>query len=113
MQSDDLQVRWWALEERLMNELGKKPDLNALLMLIGVQETGLAGTKFTKEQKQDLMHVGICTVLQGGGYYKHTHTDADGWPHFEQLKNLPIMNVIEQENFLKDHAIFYFEQNNN
>lgn len=37
--------------------------------------------------------------------------DQDGWPHFEQLRELPVMNLMEQDNFLKDHVLFYFEQN--
>jgi hypothetical protein len=27
------------------------------------------------------------------------------------LKALPVMNMIEQENFLKDHVLLYFERN--
>jgi hypothetical protein len=36
--------------------------------------------------------------------------DRDGWPHFRQLKALPVMGLIEQENFLKDHILLYFER---
>ena len=32
-----------------------------------------------------------------------------GWPHFIQLKALPEYNMVEQENFLKDHILLYFE----
>jgi len=35
--------------------------------------------------------------------------DNEGWPHFVQLKSLPKYNMIEQENFLKDHILIYFE----
>ncbi|MBS1563475.1 MAG: hypothetical protein JST39_03760, partial [Bacteroidetes bacterium] len=31
--------------------------------------------------------------------------DADGWPHYRQLKTLPVMNLIDQENFMKDHVL--------
>jgi hypothetical protein len=112
MQTDDLQVRWWKLEEALMQRFEKKPDLNAILMLIGVQETNQVGNKFTKEAKQDLMHVGICTVLQPSGYYKFSHKDDEGWPHYDQQKSLPIMDMIEQEHFLKDHVLLYFQNQN-
>jgi len=37
--------------------------------------------------------------------------DSDGWPHFKQLKNLPVMDLIEQEVFLKDHVLLYFDNN--
>ena len=109
--TDDLQARWWKLEEKLMARFGKKPDLESILFLIGIQETGGAGHQFTKEQKQDLMHVAVCTILGQSGYYKHAGWDQDGWPHFDQLKELPVMNLMEQDNFLKDHVLFYFEQN--
>jgi len=36
--------------------------------------------------------------------------DRDGWPHFKQLKALPVMDMIQQENFLKDHILLYFEK---
>ena len=35
--------------------------------------------------------------------------DEEGWPHYRQLKTLPVFNFIEQENFMKDHILLYFE----
>jgi len=110
--SDDLQSRWWRLEEKLMERFGKKPDLEAILFLIGIQEFGEIRKKFTKEQKQDLMHIAVCSLLSHSGYYELERVDEDGWPHFKQLKQMPDMNAIEQENFLKDHILLYFENNN-
>jgi len=106
----DLQQRWWNLEAKLAERFDKKPDMEAILFLIGMQETGFVKEKITKEQKQDLMHVAICTVLSASGYYEFEQKDEDGWPHFKQLKELPAISLIEQENFLKDHILFYFEQ---
>ena len=109
--NDDLQARWWQLEARLAERFNKKPDLESILFLIGVQELGAKTTKFSKEQKQDLMHIAICTLLMPGGYYEFEKKDEDGWPHFRQLKPMPEMNAFEQENFLKDHVLLYFEEN--
>lgn len=108
---DDLQLRWWKLEERLMQKFGKKPDMEAILFLIGIQEFGNIKSKFTKEQKQDLMHVAVCSLLAQSGFYELEGIDNDGWPHFKQLLELPQFNMIEQENFLKDHVLLYFENN--
>lgn len=108
--SDDLQQRWWALEAQLVERFGKKPDLEAVLFLIGLQETGFIQEKISKEQKQDLMHVAVCTVLAQSGYYAVEGKDADGWPHFRQLKELPVMALPDQENFIKDHVLLYFQQ---
>jgi hypothetical protein len=109
---DDLQQRWWNLEAKLVERFGKKPDLETILFLIGVQEFGDIKEKFTKEQKQDLMHIAVCSLLSNSGYYELEGIDVDGWPHFKQLKAMPDMNAIEQENFLKDHVLLYFETNN-
>ncbi len=108
---DDLQLRWWKLEEKLMEKFGKKPDMEAVLFLIGIQEFGNIKSKFTKEQKQDLMHVAVCSLLAQSGYYELEGIDDEGWPHFKQLIELPRFNTIEQENYLKDHVLLYFENN--
>jgi len=108
--TDDLQSRWWGLEEKLMNRFGKKPDMEAILFLIGIQEFGDIRDKFTKEQKQDLMHVAVCSLFAQSGYYELEKVDEEGWPHFKQVKSLPVMSLIEQENFLKDHVLLYFEK---
>ena len=107
--NDDLQTRWWKLEEKLIERFGKKPDVETVLFLIGIQELGDIQKKFSKEQKQDLMHIGICTVLSSSGYYELEKVDEDGWPHFKQLKRLPDLNAFEQESFLKDHILLYFQ----
>lgn len=109
--NDDLQQRWWNLEARLVERFGKKPDMETILFLIGIQEFGDIKEKFTKEQKQDLMHVAVCSLLSKSGYYELEGVDEDGWPHFKQLKPMPEMHMMDQENFLKDHVLLYFEEN--
>ena len=107
---DDLQTRWWNLEAQLVERFGKKPDMETILFLIGIQEFGDIRKKFSKEEKQDLMHIAVCTLFGQSGYYELEGVDDQGWPHFIQLKALPEMTVIEQENFLKDHILLYFDQ---
>lgn len=106
---DDIQERWWNLEAKLVERFGKKPDLETILFLIGIQETGFMEGKITKEQKQDLMHVAVCTLLSSSGYYELEGMDVDNWPHYRQVKELPVQNLFEQEGFLKDHILLYFE----
>ena len=107
--NDDLQQRWWKLEAKLAERFGKKPDMETILFLIGIQEFGQIREKFTKEQKQDLMHVAVCKLLSQSGYYEFEKFDEERWPHFKQVKSMPDMSTIEQENFLKDHILLYFE----
>ncbi len=107
---DDLQVRWLKLRILLKEKYGIKPEMDGILFLIGVQELGTGRQEYSKEQKQDLMHIAVCTVLAPSGYYALTGYDEEGWPHFSQLKPLPEFKLMEQENFLKDHVLLYFEQ---
>ncbi len=110
--NEDVQTRWWQLQGKLLERFGRKPDLETVLYLIGIQELALEKTEFSKEEKQDLMHIGICTVLSSSGYYILDGRDDDGWLHFTQLNQLPEMTALEQENFIKDHVLLYFEQIN-
>lgn len=109
MNHSDLQIRWWKLEEKLLQKFGKKPNIEAILFLIGLQETGFISEKLKKEQKQDLMNVAVCTLLAQSGYFILEKIDKDGWPHFKQLKEIKIESVFEQEDFLKDHILLYFD----
>lgn len=107
--TDDLQSRWWQLEAKFMDRFGKKPDMETILMLIGIQELHSTKQKFSKEQKQDLMHIAVCTLLSQSGYYILEKYDEEGWPHFAQAKELPAYDIKAQEEFLKDHILLYFE----
>jgi hypothetical protein len=108
--SNDLFVRWMNLEQQLMQRFGKKPDLESVLFLIGIQEFGEIRTKFTKEQKQDLIHVAVCHLLSQSGYFEFERTDEEGWPHFKQLKTIHTMSLKDQEDFIKDHVLLYFQE---
>ena len=107
----ELERKWNGLLEDLKDLIGKKPkDLNGVLFLIGVQELGRGNKTFSKEEKQDLMHIGICKVLSLSGYYALEGLDEDGWPHWKVIKKLPHFDLLEQEKLLKMHVIEYFEK---
>jgi hypothetical protein len=82
-----------------------------ILFLIGVQEHGALKEKYTKEQKQDLMHIAVCTLLSTSGFYELEGVDEDGWPHYRQIKEVPPMDVKAQEDFIRDHVLLYFQNN--
>jgi hypothetical protein len=107
----DFDRKWNALLEEIQTTVGKKPkDLNSVLFLIGVQELGQGHKVFSKEEKQDLMHIAICKVLSLVGYYELEGTDKDGWPHWKLVKKLPHFDLLEQEKLLKIHVMEYFEK---
>ena len=107
----ELEKRWGRLIEGLEETIGKKPkDLNGVLFLIGVQELGKGIKTFSKEQKQDLMHIAICKVLSYAGFYELEYIDQDGWPHWKLTKELPHFDILEQEKLLKIQVLEYFEK---
>jgi len=109
IEDQPLQIQWDHLLDKLENTIGKRPsDLNGVLFLIGVQELGQGAKRFTKEQKQDLMHIGICKVLSLSSYYVFDYTDKDGWPHYRLARVLPVGDVMKQETLLKMHVLEYF-----
>lgn len=106
-----LEKNWHRLLDQLGILLGKRPaDLNAVLFLIGVQELGRGFQHFSKEEKQDLMHIAICKVLSLSGFYSLEGVDEEGWPHWTLQKKLPHFDFLEQEKLLKMHIIEYFEE---
>jgi len=106
----DLERRWSKLLSGLHDIFGKKPsDLNAVLFIIGVQELGKGPGHFSKEEKQDLMHIAVCKVLSFSDFYTLDFIDQDGWPHWKLLKKLPHLDSAEQEKMLKIHVLDYFE----
>jgi hypothetical protein len=105
----EFNARWEALMGDLHERFGRRPDLNALLLLIGVQELGQGVAEFTKEQKQDLMHIATCKLFSLSGHYELERVDEDGWPHYKLLNPVPFANLKEQERMLKWHILEYFD----
>jgi hypothetical protein len=105
----EFEKRWKATISRLEAQFGEEIDLEAILFLIGVQELGAGLRRFKKDEKLDLMHIGICTVLSPYGYYKFTHHDEDGWPHFELQEKLPFLSDGEQKLLMRKAVVEYFE----
>lgn len=106
----DLQSRWQLLEQKLSDQFGKKMNMEAILFLIGVRELGSPPRPFTKEEKVDLMHLAICRLLSQSGYYKLSHQDQEGWPHWELVKPLPHQDMFSQVHLLRAHVLTYFEE---
>ena len=75
-----------------------------------MQELGLGAKSFSKEEKQDVLHIAICKVLSLAGYYELEGHDADGWPHWVATRKLPHFDLLEQEKLLKIQILEYFKQ---
>lgn len=106
---------WLKVRHIVKNAMNKEtlPDLQTVLFLIGVQELGrIPKQKFSKEEKRDLMHVAVCTLLENDGFYTFVGRDQDGWPHWEEKKSFAVKGVKEQEDFLVKKVIEYFSKYN-
>jgi hypothetical protein len=113
MYQKDLEIhrKWEKVMKKIETTFGKRPnDLNAVLFIVGVHELGKGARRFTKEEKQDLMHIALCKILSLAGYYELEGTDQEGWPHWKLVKKLPHLDMLEQEKLMKTHIIEYFEQ---
>lgn len=110
MEEWEFDFEWLQVRHKVKHLMEREqlPDLNGLLFLIGIQELGRWKPEFTKEEKQDLMHIAVCRLLSYEGYYEFAGRDADGWPHWKQLKPVQMPGVDKQEQLLKEKVIQYF-----
>ena len=110
MEEWQLDFEWLRIRHFVKDKLkqDKLPDLNAILLLIGIQETNIVRPTYSKAEKQDLMHVAVCSLLAQDGYFELEGRDQDGWPHFIQIKSVETQGEQEQETLLKTLAIRYF-----
>lgn len=106
----NLEHDWQRLLYRVKPQFKKKPNLQGLLFLIGLQEYGDLHRQYSKEEKQDLMHVAVCKVLSLDGYFQYIGNDEDGWPHYEKTNKEQPEGLEQQENLLKRQILNYFEQ---
>ena len=104
----DIELRYQTLLKHLEKSFGEDLDVHALLFLTGVNELGIGHKKFSKQEKTDLIHVAICTLMIPAGYYEFKGRDEDNWPHFELVKNLPAINSKDQEHLIKEAMLDYF-----
>ena len=113
--SDDweLDFKWLEVRHLLMDlmQLQSLPDLQSILFLVGIQELGQVKEEYTKEEKQDLIHIATCRLLSYDGHYEFEGIDADGWPHWKLISAIPFIDLKSQENYLKTKLIQYVHEN--
>lgn len=95
---------WQLLMDRLSGFFDQEPDINAILFLMGLQESGQIEQVYSKEQKVALIQLGLETALACVGYYEMSGRDENGWPEMTPLKKV----LTVQEEMLKEGILRYF-----
>ncbi|MBL7893589.1 MAG: hypothetical protein JNL63_13230 [Bacteroidia bacterium] len=108
MNDIDLEEEWNKLLKELAPKFGDL-DLQGIIFLIGVQELGKGYQKFKKDEKLEVMHIAICTLLEPYGHYEFIGRDADGWPHWKVNEKLPPLKPGQQNMLMKQAIVDYFK----
>lgn len=110
MEDWEMEFEWLKIRHEIKEKFDKKelPDLNAILFLIGINELGTFKEKFSKEEKQDLMHIAVCKLLSFDGIYTFQGRDEEGWPHYGLTNKISVTGRKDQEDLLKKNIIKYF-----
>jgi len=106
---EEVKQEWTNLMKRLEVQFGEGIEIEGILILIGTQELGKGYKKFTKDEKLDVLHIALCTLLEPFGYYTFAGRDADGWPHWDAVTTLPPLRPGEQKGLVIRAILDYFK----
>ncbi len=101
---------WITLQKKLKERFDSEMDVDAILYLIGLQELGKPFQRYKKDQKLEVMHVAICTLMEPYGFYEYEGKDKEGWPHWKLKENLPHLEAKQQNNLMVGAIIDYFKK---
>lgn len=107
--NEELNKQWGDLLKRLNIRFDQDFELEGILFMIGLQELNKGYIKLNKDQKMEVMHVAVCTLLAPYGYYTFIGRDPDGWPHFEATEKLPHLKPMQQHLLMKEAVIEYLK----
>jgi len=111
MKAAEINQKWELLRNVIAENFDMElPDLKVMLFLIGVQELGQGPKKFSKREKEELMHIANCRLFSSMGFYELEGADEDGWPHWKLIKPIPNYTLLEQELITKSLIIDYFQE---
>ena len=100
---------WEILLQKLEERFGTPMDFDTILFTIGLQELNKPFKKYKKDEKIDVMHIAICTLLEPYGFYEYKGIDDDGWPHWELKENIPHLEAKQQNKLIIDSILDYFK----
>ena len=95
--------------KHIAKQFGSDIDMQGVLFIIGLQELGKGKIQLSKNEKLDVLHIAICTLLSPYGYYEYEGLDKDGWPHWKTSEKLPPLKPEQQQVIIKQAIIEYFK----
>lgn len=101
---------WQNLQNKFTERFGSEMDHDAILFTIGLQELNKPYRKYKKDEKLEVMHVAICTLLEPYDFYEYMGQDEEGWPHWKLKDNLPFLDAKQQNKLMTDAIIDYFKK---
>ena len=110
MKTTTMVSEWQQLQNKLKERFGTEMDHDAILFMIGLQELDKPHRTYKKDEKLEIMHIGVCTVLQPYGFYEYKGRDDDDWPHWELKEKIPFLDAKSQSKLMNDALIEYFKK---
>ena len=110
MNEQNFEQGWKVAMQKMEDRFEQPIDVQAALFLIGLNELGQGPKKLGKDQKIDVIHIAVCSLLEPYGYYVYEGKDKDGWPHFSRSETLPKLKAEEQERLMKEAVISYIQE---
>ncbi len=101
---------WQQLQNKLKERFETEMDHDAILFMIGLQELDKPYRTYKKDEKLEVMHIGVCTVLSPYGFYEYKGRDDEDWPHWEVKEQLPHLDAKQQNRLMNDALIEYFKR---
>lgn len=95
------------VEFQFIKRFQRKPSLEAILLMIGYQECPISKQSRDKEEKVDLINLGVLVVLEKLGYFRRVISDS-GWPAFEPTD---LKTTEDKEIAVKKGIVKYFNDN--
>lgn len=110
MQDEYFKQQWGTLLLALEPRFGGGLDMQGILFVVGLQELGHGFKEYGKDEKMNIMHVAICSLLEPFGYYEYEGLDAEQWPHWKATSKLPSLKPGQQQRLMQEAIIEYFEK---
>jgi hypothetical protein len=105
----DLHQRWDEFVLKASYHFKVTANLEFLLFIMGIQESGQGIKAYSKQEKMDIITLARCRLLEMSGFVKQTGTDNEGWPTFDVLKDENELLPSERDKMQKENLMAYFD----